>query len=160
MGRNMGKKEIESMAPKTAGFTVMEFIVVLVIAGILGVTAYVKWPGKSINIHAQTDLVIQDIRYAQSLAMARATTGQRCRITFGTSSYTITDNVGTAVKSVPLDSGLTFAGIGFTGGVLAFDGLGRPYSGTTLMTGNLSLSLTGGGLTKTMTVVKNTGAVQ
>ncbi|NBJ15538.1 MAG: type II secretion system protein [Dehalobacter sp. 4CP] len=142
------------------GFTAIDLVMVIIIAGILAVTVAVKWPGKSINIYAQADQVVQDIRYAQSLAMARATTGQRYQIVFASTSYTITNNIGTIIKTVPLDTGLAFTSNGFTGGYLSFDSLGRPYNGTVRMTANLSVAVTGGGFTKTITVWRNTGAVE
>jgi prepilin-type N-terminal cleavage/methylation domain-containing protein len=143
-----------------SGFTAIELIVVLIIAGILAATVIVKWPGKDINLYAQADQIVQDIRYTQSLAMARAATGQRCRITFGASSYTITDNSGATTKSVSLDPGIVIANNGFTGGYLAYDGRGQPYNGTTLMTTTISVAVTGGGQTRTINVSRNTGAVQ
>lgn len=142
------------------GFTAIDLIMVIIIVGILAVTVAVKWPGKSINIYAQTDQVVQDIRYSQSLAMARATTGQRYRITFASASYTIANNSGTVIKTVSLDSALSFASNGFTGGYLAFDSLGRPYNGTALMTAKISVAVTGGGFTRTITIWGNTGAVE
>jgi prepilin-type N-terminal cleavage/methylation domain-containing protein len=144
----------------TGGFTVIELVIVLIIAGILAATVIVKWPGKSINIYAQADQIVQDIRHTQSLAMARATTGQRYRINFDTSSYAITSNSGATIKSVSLDSGIAFTSDGFTGGYLAFDSMGRPYNGTTLMTATVSVVITGGGLTRTISVSKNTGAAK
>ncbi len=162
-GRNYQPKQEERpwvTARSTGGFTVIELTIVLIIAGILAATVIVKWPGKSINIYAQADQIVQDIRYAQSLAMAKATTGQRYRITFATSSYTIANNSGTTLKSASLDSGLSFTSNGFAGGYLAFDSLGRPYNGTTLMTGTISVSITGGGFTRTISVWDNTGAAE
>jgi prepilin-type N-terminal cleavage/methylation domain-containing protein len=144
----------------TDGFTLVELIIVLIIIGIVAATAMVGWPGKSINIVAQTDLIVQDIRFTQSRAMAQAKSGERWRITFTGSSYTIADKNGTTIKSVSLDSGLSFTGNGFTGGYLAFDGMGAPYNGATLMTATVSIVLSGGGLTQTISVSKNTGAVQ
>ncbi len=138
----------------------MELIIVLVIVGIMAVTAVVMWPGESINVSGQTDAVVQDIRYTQTLAMARALSGQRCRITFGTTSYTIADNTGAIVRSVSLGSGISIANNNFTGGYLAFDGRGAPYNGTTVMTAPITIDITSGGVTKRVSVWNTTGAVQ
>ena len=144
------------------GYTLMELMMTMVIIAIVAVTAIVKWPGTAsvFNVSsAQSDQVAYDIRYAQSLAMTRATSGQRFRITFSTSSYTIADNSNTVIKSVSLSSGQSFASNGFTGGYLAFDSIGRPYNGATLMSATVTIGVTGGGSTKTITVWDNTGAV-
>jgi prepilin-type N-terminal cleavage/methylation domain-containing protein len=146
--------------PTTRGFTLVEMIVVLVIMGILAATVVAEWPGMSLNVRGQTDAVVQDIQYTQSLAMARATSGQRCQITFAASSYTIKDNAGNTAKSVSLGSGLSFTGNNFTGGYLAFDNLGQPYNGTSLMTSTVTIGITGGGSTNTISVQNSTGAVQ
>jgi prepilin-type N-terminal cleavage/methylation domain-containing protein len=149
-----------------SGFTMIELIIVMIIIGILAATVIIKWPGKSFNLPAQADIIVQDIRYTQSLAMSRAQSGERYRIYFYTTSYRITDNNGTRISHPTagqadsvLGSGISFQSNGFNG-YLAFDNLGQPYSGTTLLSVNTSVQLAGGGLTRTLTVSKNTGAVR
>ena len=156
------KRRLLVTRSSTGGFTVMELVITMVIMAIVAVTVVVKWTGTDsvFNVTAaRAEQVANDIRYTQSLAMARATSGQRFRITFSTGSYTIADNSGATVKSVSLGSGITFANNTFTGGYLAFDSMGRSYNGATLMASILTISITGSGGPKTISVWDNTGAV-
>ena len=153
------------MLKSNQGFTLIEMLMILAIVGLVAATAAVKWPGSLMNtfsLQAQTDQLTRDIQYAQSLAMSRAITGERYTITFDStnSAYTIAKYGGGSLKSVSLGSGISFTSNNFSGGYLAFDGLGRPYNGTSLMASFLSIGLTKGGTTKTIKVWGNTGAVE
>jgi type II secretory pathway pseudopilin PulG len=149
----------------------MELLAVIVIMGIAATMAAVKWQGRTFEVAAQADQVIQDIRYTQALAMNRAQSAERYRTYFYTSSYRIfkvaSDGAEGAVvhpstgstNAVQLGSGLFFQSNGFSGG-LAFDNLGRPYRGTTLLSSVTSVQISGGGESRTIRVYPNTGATQ
>lgn len=148
------------------GFTIIELLIVMVIIGLLAAAAIVTLSKQSINIYAQRDQIAQDIRYTQALAMTQAAqAGGRYRILFGTTSYTISQyasSTWTAIKTETLASGITFTNNNFTNGYVAFDSLGQPYNGstTTRMTATVTVSITGGGNTRTISVIKNTGSVE
>ncbi len=147
------------------GLTLLELIILMVVFGVLAATAAVKWSGRIGNVRAPSDQVAQDIRYTQSLAMAK---GQRHRVYFYANSYRISDGDGSWVvhpatgstNAVSLPSGVSFQSNGFAaGGYLAFDALGKPYNGTTPLAAATSVSITDGSETRTIVVRANTGAV-
>ena len=147
------------------GFTLFEFILVLILTAILSAVVIEKWPGSSINITAQADRLISDIRYVQSLSMTR---GQRYRINFTATSYSITDAAGTTpvphpmnnATSVALNSDITLT---TTHGFLVFDGNGAPYTTATLpgtaLASDAVITLTTNGATRTIRISPQTGRV-
>lgn len=56
------------------GFTLIELVVVLVIAGIVAAVAVVKWDARSAKAPFQAELLARNIRHAQMLAMTWNTT--------------------------------------------------------------------------------------
>ncbi len=157
---------MESMMSK--GFTIIELLIVIIIIGSLAAAAIVSLSRQSsIDLFAQRDQIAQDIRYTQTLAMTQSNpTGGRYRILFGTTSYTISQyasSAWTAIKTENLTSGITFTSNNFTNGYVAFDSLGQPHNGTTnstLMTGTVTVSITDGVNTRTISVIENTGSVE
>lgn len=147
------------------GYTLFEFILVLILASILSAVAVETWPGSGINVTAQADQLIGDIRYAQSLSMTR---GQRYRINFTANSYSITDAAGTTAvphpmnnaTSVTLNSGITLT---TTHNFLVFDGNGAPYTTATLpgtaLASDAVITLTASGATRTIRISPQTGRV-
>jgi len=126
------------------GFTLIELIVVIILAGILVATVVVKvsmTPSEMSNISA-VDQVVADIQYTQMRAMAARTT---CSIAFnsGSSSYTIS---GATSETKTLPGGMT-AGTTVT---FDFNSLGELTGGA-----NKVLSLGG----STITVYRITGKV-
>ena len=131
---------------KTAGFTLIELVMVLVLIGILAVFVAPKLGDvTSSNAGAFTDKLRADIRYAQNLAMTR---NLRSRAYFngtGTappsgyaivSSFTSTCTSFVAATDPALSSSLTitlgtgsYANISVAPGTkcLEYDSLGRPY---------------------------------
>lgn len=145
--------------PGRGGFTLLELVMIIAIIAVVAVTAFVKWPFTDTNALVQAENLSQDLRYAQSLAMALARTGERVTVTFGSSGYVISDPKGSTVKNVTLAPGVTVTASNFSGGIVRFDGMGRPYSGSTLMSSAISLTVTAGGATKTVNLSAGTGAI-
>lgn len=150
---------------KILGFTLVEFIIVLVLLGILAASVNILWPGRIINLAAQASLLADDIRYTQSLAMTK---GERYRLVqISADRYQIANSSG-AVVTFPLRDNPTVLGqgIGFTspiGTVVVFDSRGIPYSDTnvpgTALADPLSFVLSSEGRSKTVTVFPETGRV-
>lgn len=107
---------------------------VMLIISILAVSVIMRSPGQIINVAAQADQIIGDIRYTQSLAM---THGQRFRINFSANSYSISSLDGVTLYPQPasgastttLNNGITLAS---TYAFLAFDTNGAPYTDAVL----------------------------
>ncbi len=152
------------------GFTLLEFLVTLVVVGITITVVAVKWQGRAFDVAAQTDQIVQDIRYTQALAMTRAQSAERYRIYFYSSSYRVfrvaSNGAESAVvhpstgstSAVPLRAGLSFQSNGFSGG-LSFDNRGCPYNGAALL-GGITTVRVSGGESRTIRVYPNTGAAQ
>ena len=152
------------------GFTLIELIIVIVIGSILAVYAMFHWPTPALNIDAQAQQFANDIRYTRSSSMSK---GERYRIIkLSSSSYTITNNAGTSITFpsgqtiVTFPAGITFgAWNNLPNNLIAFDSKGVPYTdaltpGTTFNTATTySITLVGGGVTKTVTVSPTTGRV-
>jgi prepilin-type N-terminal cleavage/methylation domain-containing protein len=147
----------------TRAFTLIELIIAMVIVGILAGYAATH-SGTVTDIRASAGLLLQDIRFTQSLSMARS---QGYRVYFYTTSYRITDAAGNAVahpatgspRPINLGSGQAFQSSGFSSGYLAFDSMGTPYNGSTPLSAATSISVTDGSQRTTVTVIANTGAV-
>lgn len=132
---------------KADGFTIVELIAVIVIIAILTVVITQEDPGPRIGMQASAEELIAAIRYTQMLSMSR---GERFRINFFASSYTITDITGvtfvnhpaTNATSTALPAGVTLTvNAAITSSFLAFDGKGIPY--VTSSTPGTALSATG-----------------
>lgn len=126
------------------GFTLIELIIVIILAGILVVAVAVKVslsPSDMASVTA-VDQAVADIQYTQMRALAARTT---CSIAFtsGSSSYTIS---GATNETKTLPGGAS-AGTTVT---FTFNSLGELTGGS-----NLTLSLGG----KTITVYRITGKV-
>ncbi len=127
---------------KIGGFTFLELVVLLSIIGILALSIAIRSPGQESRLLAQKERVIQDIRYAQSLAMSR---GTRCRIVFGSDQYQIefrnptthtwvrVNNPTTGLASQPLEPGMTFSHTTLRDRILVFNSLGKPFQGDQML---------------------------
>ena len=127
-----------------AGFTIIEIIVVLVIAGVLAAIAAPKFTDLFSNspftMDAAANMIESDIRYVQELAMA---THQDRTIVFsqGSTSYLLPDSSEPRdLQGVTLGNNLT----------VTFNSFGEPIAG-----GGQSLSVG----TKTVTITNYTGKV-
>lgn len=153
---------------KQKGFTLIELICVIIVLGVLSVNAFIQWPGTAINSGAEAQQVANDIRYTQSLSMSK---GNRYSfVIVSSTTYQIRNSSGTAVTNTmggtttTLNTGLSFGTLtNLPDSLVAFDGNGNPYSTTgspgTALTSTASIPISGGGITRTITIAPSTGRV-
>ncbi|HVE44661.1 MAG TPA: GspH/FimT family pseudopilin [Gammaproteobacteria bacterium] len=150
----------------TAGFTLLEIIIVIIVMAIIGVVAMPQWQHVTINVNYEARRLLNDIRYTQALSMNG---GQRYRwVKLSATSYQILNQAGTAIvlpsggTQLTLTSGISFGALtNLPNNLVVFDSFGTPYidtaiPGTTLgSTG--SITLTGGGQSRTIQITPQTG---
>lgn len=151
------------------GFSLIEFLIVIVIIAILAIMPLFNWPGTSINIGAEAQAFANDIRYTQSLSMTKNLRYHIAQIT--STTYQIISSAGTPIilsnglTTMTLNNGISFSSWGnLTNNLVEFDGRGVPYatvgSTTPLTVGTVyQITLAGGGQTKSITVTPQTGKV-
>jgi type II secretory pathway pseudopilin PulG len=131
--------------------TLIEIILVMVIIGILSATILPRF-NFAITSRASVDgaayMIASDIRYAQECAMANRVS-KSVIFTSGSSVYTF-NPTNSFDSSGRLPSGVTISN-NFT---ITFNSLGEPTTG-----GGGSVTVSGGGQTKTISVVNYTGKV-
>jgi prepilin-type N-terminal cleavage/methylation domain-containing protein len=155
---------------KTHGFTLIEMIFVILIIGVLAVLPIYNWPGTDINLDAQAKLLANDLRYTQSLAMSKSE--RYSLVGISSTAYQIQNSAGTPITlpsgstTETFNAGLTISGqANLPDGLVSFDGKGTPYLDTTvpgspLVAGTTyTISITGGGLTKSVGISPITGRV-
>src|SRR3989339_239671 len=130
------------------GFTLIETIMVMVIAVILAAVVAVRWsPFDTIKLNSATRKVAGDIRYAQKVAISTQAT--YAAIAFNTNGYTVYDTYSSIISRSPGDpcsdnggnfevafntprcsnfSGVTIT-TNITDDVLQFNSLGTPLQG-------------------------------
>jgi len=167
-----------------AGYTLVEVVLILLLLMILAAGVLPRAGNMAGTKAAAAARKLQsDIAYAQQLAMVR---NLRHRVYFNTapapaSGYAVVndaDGDGTwgeagelAVDpmnsigslSVALNAGdytgITISVAGFTGSYVEFNSLGAPYDGGGVLAAAKSVTVTGGGVTRTVTVQPTTGRV-
>ena len=147
------------------GFTVVEFIVVLVLVSIVAVFAMPRWI-TSPNLDAQAQVLLEDLRYTQLLAM---THDQRFRVNFSPpSNYSFSSTSGvtvinpsTGASTTALVSGVTITALSnLPNNLIAFDEKGIPYTdstATTQLATTATITLSRNGMTLVVSIVPETG---
>ncbi len=157
-----------SLICKRQGFTLIELVLVLVLAGIIATFAIPRWD-MSINASADAQRLASQIQYTQMLAMTHA---QDFMLNLSTSAgtYNISTTTGTAVpdpitgsNSTALGSNTAFGTItNLPNNLIAFDGLGIPYIDSALSTPLASIAtiaISQGNKTYTVQINPTTGWV-
>ncbi|WP_455203592.1 pilus assembly FimT family protein [Kaarinaea lacus] len=157
------------MHKECSGFTLIELVIVIILASVLSAYAVVKWPSDAqIKLPAQAGLMVTHLHHIQSLAMHW---GQPLRLSVSSGGYSVScvtagaapcdsspviDPVTQSPFAVSLESGISLAGAN-----IDFDSLGRPVSSGSLVSSSpaRSFALTAGGVTQTVTVQPLTGFV-
>jgi len=149
------------------GFTMLELVIIIIIIGILSISANTRWGSTSISTDGQAEQIANDIRYAQALAMTRNDRYRFVRVSATT--YQILNSAGTAVAladgtTTTLGTGLSFGTLSnLPNNLVAFDGEGAPYTTTgtpgTALAATASIPVTSGGNTSTITITPQTGRV-
>ncbi|MFC1515996.1 prepilin-type N-terminal cleavage/methylation domain-containing protein [Thermodesulfobacteriota bacterium] len=136
---------------ENAGFTLLELVMVLVVAGIVGVVVVTRFMDTSVDLAVKTDVIKTHLRYAQTRAMSSTVIWG---VEFQGTTYSLFRN-GSASDTVyfpgedsitlDLPSGVTFGSPTY----VSFDSWGKPFnnaSGTTVhpggQIGDLSITLT------------------
>jgi prepilin-type N-terminal cleavage/methylation domain-containing protein len=132
-------------ARKNSGFTLIELILVMVLAGILIVVATARWPGTEITLQSSVDQLAADLDLARSLAISR---GKSITIQSTADSYTITDSANTVLYPAS-----RLAGVAMDSFTIVFDRYGNPGPTDT------SIGLAINGTRMSLTIVSESGVV-
>jgi prepilin-type N-terminal cleavage/methylation domain-containing protein len=153
------------------GFTLMEILMVLVVAAIVAVIVLPRMENDPLLVATQAEQLAGDIRYVQSLSMSQ---GQRYLLrVLSSTTYELEVKGGaqiphpTGVPSpITLGSAVTMSAVPTTAscpsGCIGFDGQGIPYSDLTVSTALASaatITLTGNSTIRIITVSPETGRV-
>ena len=145
-----------------AGFSLIELVSVMVILAAISALAAPRFVHHDATVPAQADQLGRIIRHAQALAMSQ---GRPLTVDVqSATSYVITDGATPTPSTIRDPSGQLQAfslqnGVTLSGADLEFDSLGRPISGSNLVTNTLNWTLNGGSNTATVSVQAVTGFV-
>ncbi len=149
---------LEKLNGDKRGFSTIELIMALVIAGIMAAVALPRLASVSqIDLYSAARQAKSDIRYTQELAMSKY---RKTTITFDSTSsnpstYTITSAGSSETKELPKRSKAIFNAVG-TGGTtdlfFTFNAYGEPITG-----GGGTLTISSGGSSESIMVSSVTG---
>ncbi len=156
-----------SLARSNRGFSLIELVVVIVLAAILSVAVFSRAPSKgALTINGQAEQLAADLRYAQALVQAE---GQRICVSFTAAGYRLTTAASGCATDVETAAGLTgqstLEDITLSNNLpssrLVFGDKGIPYTDTvgTALASDAQLTLTGEGGTIVVRVSPVTGRV-
>ncbi len=147
--KHWNPRTLEPLNP--SGMTLIEVIAAIIIIGILAAVALPRFDfttSSRASVDGAANMIASDIRYAQEWAMANRVS-KTVTFTNGSSVYTFNP----ASTGMDPSGQLSGATIGTTV-TFTFNSLGEPTSG-----GGSSVTVSGGGLTRTITVLNYTGKV-
>jgi len=140
---------------KRGGFTLIEVAAVLVILGILAAVAVARLTSTaSYSVISEAEILKTHFRFAQMKALSdvNATWG----IAVAAGSYTLQNNGAEAAIILPGAESATHSfpsGVSSTAQTITFDTWGSPGDA------DLTLTLSGGGESATITITRNTGFI-
>jgi prepilin-type N-terminal cleavage/methylation domain-containing protein len=152
----------KGLKPCGAGFSLIELVSVMVILATIAALAAPRFVHHDATVPAQADQLGRIIRHAQALAMSQ---GRPLTVDLqSATSYVITDGATPTPSTIRDPSGQLQAfslqnGVTLTGADLEFDSLGRPISGSNLVTTTQNWTLSGGSNAATVSVQAVTGFV-
>ncbi len=154
MNREFFSRKKELAAKGESGFTMLELIAIFAVLGILTAIVVSRVSStQEYSLASEAETIKGHIRYAHYRAFSDDVPWG---IAFGGSSYTLQRDNATAPYSLPNENGATHslpAGFSVSAATVAFDEWGSPG------TANITVTLTGGGGAKIITITKNTGFV-
>jgi MSHA pilin protein MshC len=137
---------------KQTGFTLIEMIMVIVIAGALAAVAIPKFDRSPFDVEAAAGELIQAIRYAQGKSMTDVD-NNKYQISITANSYTVSQNGVDITHPITQAASFskTWSDISISSAAtIVFDGYGEPNAGA-------SFTLSKGANSKTVTVEAVTG---
>lgn len=148
-----------------SGLSLIEMMIVIVAIGILSFAIF-HTPDKRTQLDTEARKLASDLRYAQFLAM---TQNSKFRITFSGHEYTLSDAnnnlytwplIGSSTVTIDPYFEFLWDNLVLPNGYIIFDGQGIPYVGpTTKLSTTAVFTLKDGDLTKTVSIVPETGKV-
>ena len=153
VNKTSAPRPLEPLNP--SGFTLIELIVVMIIIGILAATVLPRIDfgstSSTASVAGAANMIASDIRYAQEFAMANRVSKS---ITFFTNAFSYYTH---SIQHTGMDPSGQLQSLGATIGTtvtFTFNSLGEPTAG-----GGSSVTVSAGGITRTITLTQYTGKV-
>ena len=151
------------------GYSILEVIAVLLVLSVIAVVAVSRFTSTThYNVAAETEILKANIRYAQFRALSDADTASGANnVTWGISlsgnAYTLQRNRADATTSFPGENSPTHnlpSGISVTAGTVTYNVWGIPVDSADVpLAGNLTILVSDGASSQTITVTRNTGFI-